>query len=161
MNVAPDHQALDPRVVLMARAAARLTLVELDELDLDNACEGLIDEMWTFWRACERADAAPNRQPVDPKIGCVWRLLDDTVSLDRAYAIITANRPTPETSIDAIKVAVRDRGVAALNEPATRQRLQRCDAAARADIEQWLSRFKQRLSHERISQDSTKDLERT
>ena len=54
---ASEHQPLDPRLMLLARAAARLTLFESGELDLDGACEGLIDMDWTFWRACDIADA--------------------------------------------------------------------------------------------------------
>jgi hypothetical protein len=41
--------------VLMARVAARLSLVEID---LDDACDGLIDMDWTFWRACDDCDRA-------------------------------------------------------------------------------------------------------
>jgi hypothetical protein len=53
-------------------------------------------------------------------------------------------RPTPQATIEAIKQAVRNRGVAALKEAATRQRLGLCDAAARAEIDRWLSAFKAR-----------------
>jgi hypothetical protein len=51
---------------------------------------------------------------------------------------IARQRPTPQTTIEAIKQAVRDRGVSALDEPPTRERLQRCDAAAIAEIDRWL-----------------------
>jgi hypothetical protein len=51
-------------------------------------------------------------------------------------------RPTPETLIEAIKQSVRDRGIAALKEPATRERLLRCDDAARAVIDRWLQQRK-------------------
>ncbi|OLB71104.1 MAG: hypothetical protein AUI16_23780 [Alphaproteobacteria bacterium 13_2_20CM_2_64_7] len=91
---ASEHQPLDPRLMLLARAAARLTLFESGELDLDGACEGLIDMDWTFWRAC-----------------------------------------------DIAKQAVRDRGVAALDESATRERLARCDAKALKAIDRWLIDF--------------------
>jgi hypothetical protein len=51
---------------------------------------------------------------------------------------ISRQRPTPQITIEAIKQAVRDRGVSALDEPSTQQRLQRCDAAAIAEIDQWI-----------------------
>jgi hypothetical protein len=51
-------------------------------------------------------------------------------------------RPTPKAMIEAIKQSVRDRGVAALKEVRTRERLASCDAAARAEIDRWLCNFK-------------------
>jgi hypothetical protein len=51
-------------------------------------------------------------------------------------------RPTPEATLEAIEQAVRDRGVPALKEPAARERLSRCDDAARAEIDRWLANFK-------------------
>ena len=43
-------------------------------------------------------------------------------------------RPTPQTTVEAVMYSVRERGLAALNEPATKERLGRCDAAAWAQI---------------------------
>jgi hypothetical protein len=59
-------------------------------------------------------------------------------------ARITRPRPTPATAIEAIKQSVRNRGLAALKEQATRGRLALCDDAARAELDNWLSRFKAR-----------------
>jgi hypothetical protein len=154
-----DQQPLDPRQVLLARAAARFALFELGELDLDEACEGLIDMDWTFWRACELADAEAARKPLDPAIARARRLLADDISLDRAWHELNDHRATPEATLDAIKAAVQARGIAALNEPATRERLQQCDADARAAIEQWLSQFQEMICDERICQESTRNLE--
>jgi hypothetical protein len=131
-----DYQPpLDSRLVLLARAAARMMLLELGEIDIEDACEGLADDMWT-------ADSEAKSKPFDPATARVRRLLAPDISLDQAWHALNCNRATPGTTIEAIKVAVRDRGVAALKEPATRERMQRCDAAARADVERWLSRFK-------------------
>jgi hypothetical protein len=55
-------------------------------------------------------------------------------------------RPTPQTLVEAIKQSVRDRGVAALRERATRDRLAQCDNAARAEIDRWLTRFKRKAA---------------
>jgi hypothetical protein len=43
-------------------------------------------------------------------------------------------RPTPEVTVLALMHAVRERGLAALDEPANVVRLSRCDAAARAEL---------------------------
>jgi hypothetical protein len=54
--------------------------------------------------------------------------------------------PAPAiTLVEAIKQRVRDRGIAVLKEPATRDRLSQCDQAARAEIDRWLTRFKSKV----------------
>jgi hypothetical protein len=65
------------------------------------------------------------------------RLMRDSVSLDAAWAELNdyRNRPTPRATIEAVMHAVRERGLAALKEPVTAERLQRCDEAAKAEIE--------------------------
>jgi hypothetical protein len=62
----------------------------------------------------------------------------DDVSLERMWAELNdpRNRPTPKATIEALMQAVRERGVAALKEPVTAERLKYCDAAAQAEIEQ-------------------------
>jgi hypothetical protein len=44
-------------------------------------------------------------------------------------------RPTPQTTIEALIYCVRERGLAALKEPANLERLSRCDEAALAEID--------------------------
>jgi hypothetical protein len=51
--------------------------------------------------------------------------------------------PTPQATIEAIMFAIRARGVAALKEPATKERLSRCDASALAQIDQRITKFKE------------------
>src|SRR5262249_5948109 len=64
------------------------------------------------------------------------RLMSDSVSLERAWAELndSRNRPTPKATVDAVLFAVRTRGLAALQEPATKARVASCDARARAEI---------------------------
>jgi hypothetical protein len=66
------------------------------------------------------------------------RLMRPGVTLEQAYSELNdpRNRPTPKVTVEAVMVAVRARGIATLKEPATAERLQRCDAAARAEINQ-------------------------
>jgi hypothetical protein len=55
---------------------------------------------------------------------------------------VSRPRPTPLMLVEAIKQSVRDRGIAALKAPATRERLSRCDDAARMEIDRWLQQRK-------------------
>jgi hypothetical protein len=50
-------------------------------------------------------------------------------------------RPTPDVTIEAVMYAVCMRGIAALSEPNTLERLQRCDAAARDKINRRIDRL--------------------
>jgi hypothetical protein len=52
------------------------------------------------------------------------------------------HRPTPQTTIEAIMYCFRERGLAALKEPNNQERLSRCDAAARQQINQRIERLK-------------------
>jgi hypothetical protein len=77
-----------------------------------------------------------DRQPSDPKTAQLRQLLSDSVSLDSAYRELNAseNRPTPQTTIEAIMWCVRERGIGVLQEPVNQERLARCDAVARQQI---------------------------
>jgi hypothetical protein len=72
------------------------------------------------------------------------RLMRDSVSLDAAWAELNdfRNRPTPKATIEAVMHAVRERGLAALTEPANIERLERCDAAAKAEIERRIAKLR-------------------
>lgn len=69
--------------------------------------------------------------------------MSDSVSLDAAWAELNdfRNRPTPKATVEAVVHAVRERGLAALKEPTTVERLKRCDAAARADTNQRIEKL--------------------
>jgi len=77
---------------------------------------------WTFCKLCREADrkAAAQRQSA------------------------RAERPTPEVVIDAVMVAVRARGIGALREPDNLQRLRRCDAKAKAEINERIDKLFQK-----------------
>ena len=55
---------------------------------------------------------------------------------------IRAGRPTPQTTIEALMHSVRERGLAALKEPANLERLARCDKAALAQIDARIAKLK-------------------
>jgi hypothetical protein len=90
----------------------------------------------SFCQLCGEADAKAAVRWRDPDR--LQRLMDDDLSLERAYEQMMKARPTPNATIETVKQAVRDRGVSALDEKQTRDRLQRCDAAAIAEIDHWL-----------------------
>jgi hypothetical protein len=48
---------------------------------------------------------------------------------------------TPQTTVEAIMVAVRERGLGALEEAANVERLVRCDQAARRQINERITRL--------------------
>jgi hypothetical protein len=70
-------------------------------------------------------------------------LTRDNVSLERAWVKFndSRNRPAPKATIETVMHAVRERGLAALKEPATGERLGRCDAVARAEINQRIEKL--------------------
>ncbi|MFZ0147017.1 MAG: hypothetical protein WAM72_01490 [Xanthobacteraceae bacterium] len=69
-----------------------------------------------------------DRLPIS--LGALWDRLNDP-----------RRRATPETVIEAILWTVRERGVAALDEPANIERLSRCDAAAVKIINERIERL--------------------
>ena len=103
----------------------------------------------TFCAACRRADAMlaaerrAGRQLESPSVLRIWRLFDADVSFERFWNEINdpRNRPTPRAVIEAVMYCVRERGLAALKEPANVERLSRCDAAARAQIDQRIDKL--------------------
>jgi hypothetical protein len=108
--------------------------------DGENA-EAIRDLAWWAYHRdgagrCAVAEIEPER------LTRLRRLMADNVSLDRTWAELNANRPTPNATIEAVKQGVRDRGLAALKETATRARLAGFGAAARAELDRWLTHFK-------------------
>jgi hypothetical protein len=79
--------------------------------------------------------------PVDPAelppFACARDMVDrwESNHPPRRQQQRTDQRPTPQATIEAILHGVRQRGVAALKEPAQVERLSRCDAAAKAAID--------------------------
>jgi hypothetical protein len=65
----------------------------------------------------------------------------DPQAIDRHGGAIDL-RPTPQTTIEAIMWCVRERGLAALKERINQERLSRCDAAARQQINKRIERLK-------------------
>ena len=62
-------------------------------------------------------------------------------AFDALYRPLNKPSATPQATVEAIMVAVRERGLAALKDAANVQRLARCDQAARAQINQRITRL--------------------
>ena len=79
---------VDPRLVFLARASARLTLVEAGKMDIAEAYDELIEFVCDCqrWPLAAQWERTHRRKWVDPRIERARRLLADGVSLDRAYA---------------------------------------------------------------------------
>jgi hypothetical protein len=56
-------------------------------------------------------------------LGAVWERLNDP-----------RRRPTPQIVVEAVMYAIRARGLCALKEAGTKERLSRCDRSARDEI---------------------------
>ena len=65
------------------------------------------------------------------------------MSLDSLWHHLNRNRPTPQVVIEAIWYEIQERGLDALKEPATVERLSRCDEAALAEIDRRISQLKE------------------
>jgi hypothetical protein len=118
--------SIDPGLAFLHRAHARLLLVEAGEMDIETAIDGLIPAMLELIGPChcsrdivERWERdCPPVPPPTPK-----------------------PRPTPQTTVEAIMFGVRKRGVAALKERANIERLNTCDAAAKAQIDRRIAKL--------------------
>jgi len=62
-------------------------------------------------------------------------------SIDALYRDLNKPNATPQATVEAIMVAVRERGVAALKDAANVERLGRCDQVTRAQINQRIARL--------------------
>jgi hypothetical protein len=63
------------------------------------------------------------------------------MSIDALYRTLNNFRATPQTTVEAIMLAVRERGLAALKEAANVERLVRCDQVARRQINERITRL--------------------
>jgi hypothetical protein len=102
----------------------------------------------TSWKesAAEYHQARGNRVLIvetSPEDLARLRRLNDA-PLERAWAELNdpRNRPTPQVTIEAILYSVRERGLGALKEPETKERLESCDAAAQAEIERRIAKLR-------------------
>jgi hypothetical protein len=95
-----------------------------------------------FCALCRKADTE-KRPRQDAQFRRLRKQMHPGVTLEQAYREINdpKNRPTPQVTVEAIILTVRERGLAALKEPANIERLSRCDKAAMTQIEQRIAKL--------------------
>jgi hypothetical protein len=65
----------------------------------------------------------------------------NNMSIDALCGALNTRSSTPQATVEAIMVAARERGLAALKDAANVARLARCDRSARAQINQRIARL--------------------
>jgi hypothetical protein len=117
-----DEQLIDDRLALLARAAARHLLFEIGELNLEEASEGLIDDM-TFCSACEtNARARKAKAPTMPRAATV-------------------------STMEALAYSCRQ-GPQALERPHNRHRLAQLSEEQLRELHARVQRFREDLEYE-------------
>ena len=69
-----------------------------------------------------------------------------TLSFDALASALNdpARHATPQSTVEAILFSVRSRGIAALEEPSNQERLARCDATAREQIDERIKKLREK-----------------
>jgi len=91
----------------------------------------------SFCAASRKADREIGQQRLPPGVPPGW----DRMSLDALWARLNQARATPQSTVEAVMVCVRERGLKALEESANLERLSRCDESARAKINDRIARL--------------------
>jgi hypothetical protein len=102
----------------------------------------------TFAQACRDADEKHRREPVDPTTAKARQLLEDDVSLERAWNELNADRRslgTAEATIDALMFALR-KGIDALKHPDNRRRLSALNDAQIREVATRVQKFKPHIA---------------
>jgi hypothetical protein len=96
----------------------------------------------SFCAACRGADRRRTRSRHIDTIPHDW----ESMSINALGQRFNERCPTPQSTIEAIMYCVRKRGLDALKEPANLQRLSSCDAEALTQIDQRITKFKERAA---------------
>jgi len=107
--------AVDPRLAFLARAAVRFDLVEAGEMELTEAYDGLVCDL-----PCQCGREMVERWERDYP----WQRNANQ-----------PRRPTAQSTLDAVLYCVRQRGLAALKEPANIDRISRLSVDDKARLD--------------------------
>ena len=103
----------------------------------------------TFAALCRKADEKQRRKPPDPRIERLRELMNDDVSLDRAYAEINrahVRGRAAESTLEALMFGLRERGITALEEPKIRARLAKLSETQLIQVGDRLQRLKPKIA---------------
>ena len=111
----------------------------------DDEYDGLSS---SFVKLCREADEKQLRKVSDPRFERLRRLMDDDVSIERAWQEI--NHPTDRataSTLEALMFGLRERGAAALAEGPVRQRLVQLDRAQVLQVGDRLQRLQAHIAN--------------
>jgi hypothetical protein len=101
----------------------------------------------TFAAACRRADEKQLRKPVEKHMERLRRLLETSVSDERAYGELNIIRDrAASATVEALMFSLRERGTRALEEPDTRRRLSELSKEQLAEVGDRLQRLKPKIA---------------
>ena len=101
----------------------------ITDTDLPAVIDGCreVSTVDTFELACRKADRKAAAWPRDHRLKHLRRLLEDEVSLERAWSELNrGDGRTPEATVEALMYSLR-RGVGEIDKPDTRRRLAALD----------------------------------
>jgi hypothetical protein len=140
--------------VVQALQDAREILEREDQMEEPIAAEidndGDDYDMTSLRAACRRADAAQRLKPADQRIERLRRLMEPDVTLERAW--LETNHPwraegrAAESTVFALMQGLRERGTAALEEAAVRQRLAQLSDQQLLEVGDRLQRLKPEIA---------------
>jgi hypothetical protein len=113
--------------------------------DLMAIAFGEVSTVDTFERACRKADCKAAARLRNPRLERLRRLLEEDITLDRAYHEIMRNRPAPEVLVEALMFSLR-RGVGELTKPDTQRRLSELSEDQLLAVCQRLQNFKPNIA---------------
>jgi hypothetical protein len=126
--------------------------------DADRAGDAWADHPGWREAAIEYHEARGNRASIAPhtpeEIARLRRLMDDGVSLDRAWHELNGRRSgVAASTVEALMFSLRSRGVQALREPDVLCRLSQLDDAQARDIAIRLQKFNPHIASEWTRED--------
>jgi hypothetical protein len=141
-HVLASQFAIDPRAAWLARAGALDVLFRAGKISLEVAVDELIDPFLAIVGSAPNPCAICGDPPCrhDPAWCEACREGEARRRAERAKP--RPKPPTPQTTIEALMYDVRTRGIVALKYPDNVERLRRCDARARAEINSRIAKLK-------------------
>src|SRR5262249_23748811 len=99
----------------------------------------------TFAKLCREADEKQRRKLPDPRLERLRRLMDNDVSIERAWHKIDPNDRAAESTVEALMFSLR-RGINELTQPSTLRRLSTLDEYQLEDVCLCVQAFQQRIA---------------
>lgn len=99
-----------------------------------------------FCRSCRQADRKFVHERRDTE--AAWRraLIDDNVSIERAYAEINRRDQAAASTVEALMYSLRERGPSALQEPTTQRRLSEMNETQLREVCERLQKLKPHIA---------------